>query len=50
MTVSDYIGRFRKGSINRVFPGEFLDKTIEDALRTGGSDVRKLLIDRRFVK
>jgi hypothetical protein len=50
MTVSDYIGKFRKGSINRVFPGEFLDKTVEDALRRGGSDVRKLLTDLRFVK
>ena len=47
--VSDFVGKFRKGAINRELPGEVLDLTVEEALKHS-SKVRKLLIDGRFVK
>jgi hypothetical protein len=50
MKVTDFIGRFRRGGIREVFPGEFLEMTVGDALRAGGKTVRKLLIDGRFVR
>jgi hypothetical protein len=50
MKVTDFIGRFRKGGIREVFPSEFMDKTIDEALRLAGSTVRKLLTDGRFVR
>jgi RHS repeat-associated protein len=50
MNVTDFIGRFRKGSIREVFPSEFMDKSVDEALRVGGSTVRKLLTDGRFVR
>jgi hypothetical protein len=46
LTVDEY----RRGSIKAVFPEEFLNGTVEDALLNGGSTVRKLLINGRFVK
>jgi RHS repeat-associated protein len=50
MTVQEYIGKFRKGSVLRKFPTDMLGGTVEEALRTGDSTVRKLLTDRRFSK
>lgn len=42
----------RRGNIKARFPGEFLQDhvTVEQALTGGGSTVRKLLTDNRFVK
>jgi RHS repeat-associated protein len=47
--VSDFVGQFRQGAINRELPGEVLDLTVEEALKYS-TKVRKLLIDGRFVK
>jgi RHS repeat-associated protein len=47
--VSDFVGQFRQGSINRELPSEVLDMTVEEALNHS-SKVRKLLTDGRFVK
>lgn len=50
MTVEEYIGKFRKGSINEVLPAEAKNMTVEDALkvgRVGGKNIRKLLTDTR---
>jgi len=49
-TVESFINTYRKGSIKSVFPGEYLNMTVEDALRSGNTTVRKLLTDGRFVK
>ncbi|MEP6695314.1 MAG: putative T7SS-secreted protein [Pseudonocardiales bacterium] len=48
MTVQDFIGKFRNAEVNRVFPGEYKGQTVEDALRSGDSTVRKLLTDGRW--
>jgi hypothetical protein len=48
--VSDFISQFRSGSLRSVFPAEYLDKTVGEALTEGGSTVRKLLVDSRFAK
>jgi RHS repeat-associated protein len=50
ISVESFIGQFRKGSIKSEFPSEFLSGTVEDALNSGNSTVRKLLIDSRFTK
>jgi len=50
LTVSDYIAQFRKAYVLREFPGEYLDKTVEDALRSGDATVRKLLISGEYAK
>ncbi|MDR1199318.1 MAG: RHS repeat-associated core domain-containing protein, partial [Prevotellaceae bacterium] len=49
-TVESFIGLFRQASITSKFPGEFLNMTIKEALKSGNTTVRKLLTDRRFVK
>jgi len=49
-TVESFISQFRKPSIRAEFPGEFLKGTVEEALKSGNTTVRKLLIDTRFVK
>lgn len=49
-TVGDFISKFRKPTIRAKIPGEFLDQTVDEALRSGNTTVRKLLIDNRFVK
>jgi len=49
-TVSDFISQFRKARILREFPGEFLNNSVDEALRSGNSRVRKLLTDGRFIK
>ena len=50
ITVDEFISTFRKGSIREVFPGEFLDMSVEAALQSRDSTVRKLLLDGRFTK
>ena len=47
--VSDFIGQFRQGSIQRKLPSEVLEMTVEQALKHSTA-VRKLLIDGRFAK
>jgi hypothetical protein len=47
--VSSFVGLFRKGSIKGRLPSEVMDMTVQDALKHS-STVRKLLIDKRFVK
>ena len=49
-TVSSFISKNRKSSIRRVFPGEYLNMTVEEALNSGNRTVKKLLIDNRFAK
>ncbi len=55
-TAQRIISTSRKGSINREFPGQFLDKTkseIQAAAREGDAEARKalkLLNDNRFMK
>jgi hypothetical protein len=48
-----FISRCRKGSINREYPGELLDKTL-DEIKRGSSATEtkawKLLNDQRFAK
>jgi len=53
MTCSDFIAQHRKGSVLGEFPGEYLEVTVEQALRdvaagTADSVVRKLLVDGRW--
>jgi hypothetical protein len=50
MRVDTFIGAFRRAGIRQEFPAEFLEMTVEEALRQGDSTVRKLLLDRRFAK
>jgi len=49
-TCESFISRFRKSSIRREFPKEFLNETIEDALESGNTTVRKLLTNGKYVK
>lgn len=49
-SVDSFISQFRKPSIRSELPGEFLDQTVEEALRSSNTTVRKLLTDGRFVK
>lgn len=49
-TVESFINQFRKASIKSELPGEFLNQTVEGALKSGNTTVRKLLLDNRFVK
>jgi RHS repeat-associated protein len=56
LTASEYISKYLKGGINRVFPGQFNGATIKDiqaAAAVGDRDARtalKLLTDGRFKK
>ncbi|NUT97583.1 MAG: hypothetical protein HOY78_36725 [Saccharothrix sp.] len=52
MSVTKFIEQYRKASIRGEFPSEMLDGTytVEQALRSGGPTVRKLLLDGRFAK
>lgn len=47
--VTDFIGQYRQGKIRRQFPGEFLDRSVEEAI-VADPTVRKLLLDKRFAK
>ena len=49
MKASDWIGKYRKGSIKSIL-GEVGDKTIGEIFATADSRTRKLLIDGRFAK
>lgn len=49
-TVESFISKYRKPSIRAEMPGEFLNKTVNEALSSGNTTVRKLLLDTRFVK
>lgn len=49
-TVETFISGFRKPSIRAKLPGEFINMTVEEALKSGNTTVRKLLTDGRFVK
>jgi len=48
--VDRFISQFRQASVRSEMPSEFLGKTVGEALQSGDSTVRKLLIDSRFVK
>ena len=50
MKVVDFIGVARKGGIKAVIPAELLEKSVGEALLTGGTTIRKLLTDGRFLK
>jgi hypothetical protein len=50
LTVSEYVAQFRKASVRREIPGEYLDLPVEIALLEGNSTLRKLLVDARFAK
>ncbi len=50
MQVSEFISTFRQAGIRAEFPAEFLQMSIEEALRSRHPTVRKLLIDRRFAQ
>jgi hypothetical protein len=47
LTVEEYASRFLKGNIWRELGGEFRNMTVEDALKSGSTKVRKLLTDLR---
>lgn len=49
-TVESFISAYRKPSVRGKLPGEFLNLTVEEALKSGNTTVRKLLTDGRFVK
>ena len=49
-TVESFISVYRKSSIRGKLPGEFLSLTVEEALKSGNTTVRKLLTDGRFIK
>jgi hypothetical protein len=50
LSVDAFVGEFRRGSIRRQIPSEFLNVTVEDALLSRNSTVRKLLTDERYVR
>jgi hypothetical protein len=50
LTVQEYVSRFRQASVRSQLPGEFLDQTVEQALRSGNSTVRKLLVSGEYAK
>lgn len=50
LTVQDYIGRFRRGTLNAILPEIAKLMSVEDAIKVGrveNVNVRKLLIDNR---
>ena len=48
MSVAEFVGSMRKGSIRRELPAEALDSTLREAFDSGDTTVRKLLLDRRW--
>ena len=50
MSVQDFISKFREASVRGAMPGEFMQQSVESALRSGNTTVRKLLIDGRWAK
>jgi RHS repeat-associated protein len=49
-SVESFISTYRRSSIRSEIPGEFLNKSVEEALKSGNTTIRKLLIDGRFTK
>ena len=49
-SVDSFISTYRKSSIRAEVPGEFINQTVEEALKNGNSTIRKLLTDGRFIK
>jgi hypothetical protein len=49
-SVESYIGQYRKATVKSAMPSEFLGKTVQQALESGNTTVRKLLIDSRWAK
>jgi hypothetical protein len=49
-SVETFISKYRKSSVRSEIPGEYLNKTVEEALNSGNSTMRKLLTDGRYVK
>ncbi|MEV5749975.1 hypothetical protein AB0L00_19310 [Actinoallomurus sp. NPDC052308] len=47
LTVEDYAGRFLRGGVWRELGSEYRQMTVEEALKTGNSKVRKILTDLR---
>lgn len=50
MNVDKFISTFRQGSIRGVFPSQFLQMSVREAIASGDSTVRKLLTNGRFAK
>ncbi|MBV9266670.1 MAG: RHS repeat-associated core domain-containing protein, partial [Acidobacteriaceae bacterium] len=48
--VDDFIGKYRLARVRAEMPGQYLNMTVRDALASGDSTVRKLLLDSRFAK
>lgn len=49
-SVESFISTYRRSSIRSEIPGQFLNQTVEEALKSGNTTIRKLLTDGRFVK
>ncbi len=49
-SVESFIAAERKAGILSEFPAEFLNKSVAEALASGNSKVRKLLLDNRWIK
>jgi len=50
MTVDKFITKFRLDSFRGKMPSEVLNRTVRQALESGNTTARKLLIDARFAK
>lgn len=49
-SVESFISTYRKSSIRFEIPGEFVNQTVGEALKSDNTTIRKLLTDGRFVK
>lgn len=49
-SVDSFISTYRESSIRAEVPSEFINQTVEEALKNGNSTIRKLLTDGRFIK
>ena len=49
-SVDSFILTYRESSIRAEVPSEFINQTVEEALKNGNSTIRKLLTDGRFIK
>jgi len=50
MNVETFIGKFRQGSVKGEVPGEYLKMSVKEAIASGNSTIRKLLVDGRWDK
>jgi len=48
--VSEFVAKFRLGSVRQELDTGVLSMTVEQALQMGSSKIRKLLTDGRFAK